>query len=665
MDMNPAWLTYPLALTGSRAFDCGDFTEEECDFYMQRWHFWYIADLVFALPTVAFFMCSIGVFIISYFFSNLLLDRTNRQGPRVWQKLIAGTRYLSYRGFHVKSLKWNSAPVGILMLGAVGTIYFFCMDLVPSPYYWSDEMFGGSPPLATRSGWLALGCMPFVFATATKTNWITLLTGVSHERLQVFHRWIAYAFFVLALLHTFPFIVYHIHWHDMQTHFSESLLFYWTGIVAIIFQAWLTFMSHSTIRSLGYEFFKITHFASAIVFMITFFWHCDYTLTSWHYFVATAAVYVPCFVFPWLRTIFEYGFTQQACVSVEDNGFTRVAIPVKFNWTPGQHCFLRFTGFGILQAISSHPFTICSMPSNNENEHSELVFYIRHQRGFTAKLYQYALDNPGASVPVQIDGPYGGVSLPKLRNSERLLVIAGGSGAGWCLPFIESFFRTSKPSSISAKDEEHGRSHDHHASDLDEKTDVLTNAKPASPSPSPSLKPGSIAGSLRVVLATRDTSSRLWFERSVSLLFTRLSIPSTLSSLAQIQVFVTGEAAKRLSGGLPAKKSIDRSHLPRSNSSTSDDNIASSEDDVYARALPPDTNADEYIGRPSLPEIIKEEATRAAEAGQELSVYVCGPGTMQNDVRNAVAERNLGILRGEEGGSGRGVYLYSEHFSWA
>ncbi|MAD86623.1 MAG: hypothetical protein CL912_27015 [Deltaproteobacteria bacterium] len=85
-------------------------------------------------------------------------------------------------------------------------------------------------------------------ATATKTNWITLLTGVSHERLQVFHRWIAYAFFILALLHTFPFIVYHIHWHDMQTHFSESLLFYWTGIVAIIAQAWLTFMSHATIR---------------------------------------------------------------------------------------------------------------------------------------------------------------------------------------------------------------------------------------------------------------------------------------------------------------------------------------------------------------------------------------------------------------------------------
>lgn len=86
-------------------------------------------------------------------------------------------------------------------------------------------------------------------ATASKANWITVFTGVSYERLQVFHRWISYAFFILALLHTFPFIVYHIRWHDMQEHFASSLVFYWTGIVALLLQAWLTFASHSTIRS--------------------------------------------------------------------------------------------------------------------------------------------------------------------------------------------------------------------------------------------------------------------------------------------------------------------------------------------------------------------------------------------------------------------------------
>lgn len=31
----------------------------------------------------------------------------------------------------------------------------------------------------------------------------------------------------------------------------------------------------------GYEFFKATHLFAAVVFIVTFFWHCDYTLTSW------------------------------------------------------------------------------------------------------------------------------------------------------------------------------------------------------------------------------------------------------------------------------------------------------------------------------------------------------------------------------------------------
>lgn len=86
-------------------------------------------------------------------------------------------------------------------------------------------------------------------ATATKTNWITLVTGVPYEKLQVFHRWSAYAFLILALMHTFPFIVWHIHNGDMVNQFTVSNIFeYWTGVVALVFQAWLTFASWGPIR---------------------------------------------------------------------------------------------------------------------------------------------------------------------------------------------------------------------------------------------------------------------------------------------------------------------------------------------------------------------------------------------------------------------------------
>lgn len=37
-------------------------------------------------------------------------------------------------------------------------------------------------------------------------------------------------------MHTFPFIVYHIRFHDMMMEVEMGLLFYWTGIVALVFR---------------------------------------------------------------------------------------------------------------------------------------------------------------------------------------------------------------------------------------------------------------------------------------------------------------------------------------------------------------------------------------------------------------------------------------------
>ncbi|KID74437.1 Ferric/cupric reductase transmembrane component 7 [Metarhizium brunneum] len=632
--MSAAWLTPPITLTGSRDFACDSFgfTEEQCTYYQERWHFWFIADYVFALSTIAFLMSVLGIFVIGNFVAQLLGYRAWRASSP-WKRAIALTRYLSYRGFHVEALQWNSAPLGLLLLAAAGTVFFLCMDLIPEPYYWPSLGFGGSPPLGTRSGWMALACMPFVFATATKTNWITLLTGVSHEKLQVFHRWISYVFFLLALMHTFPFIVYHIRFGDMIMQFEMGLLFYWTGIVAIIFQAWLTFASHSVIRNLGYEFFKATHLFAAAIFVLIFFWHCDYTLTSWHYFIATAAVYVPCYVYPWLRTCIEYGTRVKAQVTVEENGFTRISIPANFTWVPGQHCFLRFTSFGFLQAASAHPFTICSLPYRQVNKKSELVFYIRHQRGFTARLNQFALNHPGALLPVLVDGPYGGINIQAYAHSDNLLIMAGGSGAGWTLPFIEQFvLRQSK-----AVDEGPGQTTDLDSVEKETESQERRTSRPFT---------------LRVILATRDTASRKWYLRAVDELLSRYSTSESLSNIS-IHLHLTGKAAQEV--GL-ADKAQD---LP-AESSSSPDGITAQESTTHSPVLA--TLAKQLDGRPQLPLVIQEEAARVADACESLSVFVCGPATMQNDVRNAVAEANLKVLKGSKSG---GVYLHSEHFSWA
>lgn len=398
-------------------------------------------------------------------------------------------------------------------------------------------------------------------------------------------------------------------------------------------------------RSFGYEVFKATHFFSAVIFILTFFWHCDHTLTSWHYFVATAAVYVPCFVFPLVRSAFEYKWTQQARISVEDNGFTKISIPAKCAyWTPGQHCFLRFTGFGVLDALSAHPFTICSLPPREAGDKSELVFYIRHQKGFTHKLYQYALTKPDSTIPVVVDGPYGGASALKLRNADRLLVIAGGSGAGWCLPFLEHFLR-------STCDEEQGKS-----------SSTVSGAKHTA---------------LRIVLVTRDTASRLWFEQAAARLLARF--PSANAAAVQIQVYLTGSAAAAATATATPTSTIPRAefsekpqvepmarHVATTTASSSSGN---SDIEIEAGAQNPNMTrikeGDEFTGRPNLPLIVREESSKAADAQEVLNVYVCGPDTMQDDVRNAVAGENARILGGNSRTGAVGVYLHSEHFSWA
>jgi hypothetical protein len=71
-------------------------------------------------------MCTIGIFIIGHAVSSLLLENRKPRGPHILQKPIAAIRYLSYRGFHVKLLRWNSAPIGVLLLGLAGAVFFFC-----------------------------------------------------------------------------------------------------------------------------------------------------------------------------------------------------------------------------------------------------------------------------------------------------------------------------------------------------------------------------------------------------------------------------------------------------------------------------------------------------------------------------------------------------------
>lgn len=326
----------------------------------------------------------------------------------------------------------------------------------------------------------------------------------------------------------------------------------------------------------------------------------------------------------------------EAQVTVEDGGFTQISIPANFTWIPGQHCFLRFTGFGFFQALSAHPFTICSLPSTRMDEKRKLIFYIRHQRGFTARLHRFALEHPVASMPVLVDGPYGGINLQAYAHSDHLLVIAGGSGAGWTLPFIEQFILCQS----KVLDEEHGQMADCDSMAREMEINERVTCRPLT---------------LRVIVATRDASSRMWYIQTVDELLSRYSSRESFSNI-HIQLHLTGQAAQELD--LTDKASGSPAVLTEP--TCSQENIIAPEGREHTTASTP--LVEQLGGRPQLPLVIENEATRVASEGESLAVFVCGPVTMQNDARNAVAEANLNVLKGSKTG---GVYLHTEHFSWA
>lgn len=198
-------------------------------------------------------------------------------------------------------------------------------------------------------------------------------------------------------------------------------------------------------RERFYEFFKATHFFAALVFVIFFFLHCDHILTSWDYFIAAAVLYALPWLYSQCRTYFEHGLRHRASLTMETSSMLKITVATAAGWRPGQHVYLRFLTQGV-HALTAHPFTICSLQEGplREDGRSEMVFYVRVRGGLTKRLGRLAEKTPGVSVPVLLDGPYGGVQGRWFGGFDHHVVIGGGAGAGFALALAQDFISQSQ-----------------------------------------------------------------------------------------------------------------------------------------------------------------------------------------------------------------------------
>jgi len=292
---------------------------------------------------------------------------------------------------------------GIIMLAA---LIFVCLyTFVPQPLYWQSIQFG-SPPVAIRSGMLAIALVPWIVAMSMKANLVTLLTGIGHERLNVLHRWGAYLCLLLSLIHTIPFYITPI-WTNQGNPAWSSFFnnphfnIYGTGIAALVPLLFLCVHSFPCLRRLAYELFVTLHVPVAIVWVAMLFWHCNHYLTSWNYLYATVAIWASAYVgriffLNWARWWqLSWLIGDEAAITVLPENAVKITIPTQVKWRPGQYVYLRMPGISI---FGNHPFTIASLcsddfPSEYGDEYRDMVLVFRPFGGFTRKALERGLED--------------------------------------------------------------------------------------------------------------------------------------------------------------------------------------------------------------------------------------------------------------------------------
>ncbi|PWN53754.1 hypothetical protein IE53DRAFT_309678 [Violaceomyces palustris] len=345
--------------------------------------------------------------------------------------------------YRLPSIKAGPIDFRLPALGATMTMSAFMLGFtiwafVVQPYYRSDRSFG-SPPLALRTGMMAVGLMPFVYVLGSKVNFISVVTGASHERLQVWHQWTSRFMLFLATIHTIPFIRQPLVEGGVSAlreyYFSDFINI--SGTIAYSCLFFLVFGSFRGLRERWYELWFCLHVPVAIVFLGYMFVHCSDLLTSWRYLWGTAAMYATSVFLRLAKQLRDNNFLLLAECEVQAllGGMTKLTAPTSLRWKPGQHVFIRFPS---MAPWSSHPFTMVSLP--NKDPHvadSNIVLLARAQGGLTEKLYDHALKAQGglrggmccstlARLPVIIDGPYG--QDASVAHHDRVIFVAGGSG---------------------------------------------------------------------------------------------------------------------------------------------------------------------------------------------------------------------------------------------
>lgn len=304
------------------------------------------------------------------------------------------------------------------------------------------------------------------------------------------------------------------------------------------------------------------------------------------------------------RTYFEHGLGHRAHLALETDEVVRITIDTNAGWTPGQHIYLRFLTQGI-HSLTAHPFTICSLTGSGRDGRNQMVFYVRPLGGLTGRLRKLAEKNPGMSVPVLLDGPYGGVKNRWFDGFDHAVVIGGGAGAGFSLALARHFLAKSR-------------------------------------------RNGGRSGKMTLVVSSRDPGLRRWYLEALAEAVAgsgKEGVAAAQHSGLSVRIHETGEAASSTEGSSDNDNSAEKVVTSDRVRETSPAGLEGIETRIFR-------------GRPELFGLCRQII--AAESGS-VGLVVCGPGSMVHDVGQIAASAQSDIVKGGSGASD--VWFHKESFS--
>jgi len=341
-----------------------------------------------------------------------------------------------------------------------GECLFLCLYwLLISAMLWTNVFFKSLSGLygiewevvGFRAGWVSTTQFPLIYATCCKINPISLLTGITRERLNWFHRWVARTVFMTLIVH---WAFFYREWdlaHFVKQEIETMPMVIW-GFAAWAAIGLMVITGFGWFRDWCYEVWLVSHIVLAWAVLGLSYKHTHCTT----YFVG-ASLGLLLFdllgrVTLWLvhnihllsarKSLPSFGHNMSMEVLNDDYIRLEISDPA-FTWKAGQHIYLNVPR---IHWFESHPFTISSVSSSKDSAvANHVTLIVKAQLGFTKQLLRRASRPTPKTLRVFIQGPYG--NPPAINHNDIVIFITTGNRASFTVPLLQDLLQ--QPAQVS------------------------------------------------------------------------------------------------------------------------------------------------------------------------------------------------------------------------